>query len=771
MDTSPGSRPAHRYPKTRSTAPWILLALTLFLTGLTFLPIGDHARSAIVIVLSLAAAVCAVIASRRTIDGLRGAWLLIAVGMALNTGGDIWYQYLLRSSGTLPDLSGADALYLMTYPCLFAGLGRMAWVLSGTRRKAMFADSSAIVVAAGLATWQFFVINPGLLTGNSMLKGAVFAAYPMSDVLLVGALVGLLFSAIRPTGGLVLLVAFAGMFLASDVFYTLIDLAGMENQSLTSDALYCITYGLLAAAALHPSVAKPVTDRRADTETSYLRLALLSGTVFAALALAVLVPALGYEYQPVVYLAASLAVGALVTGRIVSLVRKLVSEHRRLTDAETKLLHQAEHDSLTELPNRAKLLQHIGDEMAAASDNQQQLYLMFVDLDNFKFVNDSYGHRTGDELLFQASARIREAVRADNFVARIGGDEFVVVARTDGDIHAIADRIIEALSEPFMLHDLSATVGASIGIASLRDHTESGALLRDADLALYRAKGDGGGCARLFDTTMRAWAEERLSIEVGVREALTNNGLTVAYQPRIDLTSGQMTSVEALLRWPQEPTVPVSRIIDVAEASGLISAVGRFVLHRACHDIAALNRDRATEGPISVAVNVSMLQLSQHDLETDTRESLASSGLDPVLLTLELTETFLAEDPDAAKRTLDELSALGVRLEIDDFGTGYSSLARLAHFPLHGLKIDRSFITSVEEDSTARSLVESIVTLARALDLEVTAEGIETTLQADVVKDVGCDLAQGFLYARPMSFEDLREFTPERTSQVIPAGG
>ena len=274
-----------------------------------------------------------------------------------------------------------------------------------------------------------------------------------------------------------------------------------------------------------------------------------------------------------------------------------------------------------------------------------------------------------------------------------------------------------------------------------------------------------------FDTTMRAWAEERLSIEVGVREALTNNGLTVAYQPRIDLTSGQMTSVEALLRWPQEPTVPVSRIIDVAEASGLISAVGRFVLHRACHDIAALNRDRATEGPISVAVNVSMLQLSQHDLETDTRESLASSGLDPVLLTLELTETFLAEDPDAAKRTLDELSALGVRLEIDDFGTGYSSLARLAHFPLHGLKIDRSFITSVEEDSTARSLVESIVTLARALDLEVTAEGIETTLQADVVKDVGCDLAQGFLYARPMSFEDLREFTPERTSQVIPAGG
>ena len=166
-----------------------------------------------------------------------------------------------------------------------------------------------------------------------------------------------------------------------------------------------------------------------------------------------------------------------------------------------------------------------------------------------------------------------------------------------------------------------------------------------------------------------------------------------------------------------------------------------------------------------------MLQLSQNDLETDTRESLAGSGLDPMLLTLELTETFLAEDPDAAKRTLDELSALGVRLEIDDFGTGYSSLARLAHFPLHGLKIDRSFITSVEEDSTARSLVESIVTLARALDLEVTAEGIETTLQADVVKDVGCDLAQGFLYARPMSFEDLREFTPERTPQVIPAGG
>jgi EAL domain-containing protein (putative c-di-GMP-specific phosphodiesterase class I) len=230
-----------------------------------------------------------------------------------------------------------------------------------------------------------------------------------------------------------------------------------------------------------------------------------------------------------------------------------------------------------------------------------------------------------------------------------------------------------------------------------------------------------------------------------------------------------MTSVEALLRWPREPAVPVSRIIEVAEASGLISAVGRFVLHRACHDIAELNRARASAGPISVAVNVSMLQLSQHDLEADTRESLVASGLDPVLLTLELTETFLAEDPTAAKRTLDELSALGVRLEIDDFGTGYSSLARLAHFPLHGLKIDRSFITSVEEDATARSLVESIVTLARALDLEVTAEGIETTLQANVVKAVGCDLGQGFLYARPMSLDNLREFVPERSEHPVPA--
>jgi diguanylate cyclase (GGDEF)-like protein len=753
----------------RSTAPWIMLAVTTIVTGLTFLPIGDHARSAIVIVLSAAAAICAVIASRRAIDGLNRAWLIIATGMALNTGGDIWYQYLLRSSQELPDLSGADALYLLSYPFLFAGLGCMAWMLSGARRKSMLADSSAIVVVAGLVIWQFFVVNPGLLADDSLLQGVVFAAYPMSDILLIGAMVGLLFSAIRPTGSLILLVTFTAMFLGADIFYILMDLTGMQSQTVLSDALYCAAYGLLGAAALHPSVARPVADRRADAETSYLRLALLSGTVFAALALAVLVPALGYDYQPVVYLAVALAVAGLVTGRIVSLVRKLVSEHRRLTDAETKLMHQAEHDSLTELPNRAKLLRHISDEMAAVHDQHQTLYLMFVDLDNFKFVNDSYGHRAGDELLYQASGRIREAVRADNFVARIGGDEFVVVARTDGDVHVIADRIIDALSQPFILHDLSATVGASIGIAELGDHIESGALLRDADLALYRAKGDGGGCARVFDTTMRAWAEERLNIEAGVREALTNGGLTVAYQPRIDLASGQMTSVEALLRWPQEPAVPVSRIIEVAEASGLISAVGRFVLHRACHDIAELNRARASAGPISVAVNVSMLQLSQHDLEADTRESLVASGLDPVLLTLELTETFLAEDPTAAKRTLDELSALGVRLEIDDFGTGYSSLARLAHFPLHGLKIDRSFITSVEEDATARSLVESIVTLARALDLEVTAEGIETTLQANVVKAVGCDLGQGFLYARPMSLDNLREFVPERSEHPVPA--
>lgn len=686
---------------------------------------------------------------------------MIAVGMACNTGGDAWFQYLLRDSGNLPDLSGADVFYLLSYPCLFLGLGQMARILSGPRLKAVLADSAAIVVVAGLAIWQFFVVNPGLLDEESLLKAIVFGAYPMADVLIVGAVAGILFSLTRPSIGLWLIVAFAVLLLGADIFYNLIEILEATQLSVTSDAIYCLAYGALTAAALHPSAHQLDAAHRdqTDAETSYLRLALSGATIFAAIGLAVMVPALGYDYQPAVYVAAALAVGAIVVARITFLVRQLVHEHRRLTHAETQLIHQAEHDSLTELPNRTKLLSHIEAEMQLAASTDDRLYVMFVDLDNFKFVNDSFGHHVGDDLLAHASARIRQEVRGDNFVARIGGDEFVIVARMAGDAEGFAARVIAALSAPYELHGLVTNVGASIGIAECDGHEDAATLLRDADIALYQAKNDGRGCSRVFDHSMRGWADERLAIESGLRDALTTNGLTVAYQPRIDLTTGSMPSVEALLRWPARPHVPVSRIIDVAEATGLISAIGRFVLHRACSDIAELNASRGSAGPISVAVNVSMLQLSQHDLEGDTISSLAESGLDPSLLTLELTETFLAENPTNAKRTLDALSALGVRLEIDDFGIGYSSLARLSSFPLHGLKIDRSFITSVNDDTTARSLVESIVTLARALNLEVTAEGIETGQQADVVREVGCDLAQGFLFARPMPFEELRNFS------------
>lgn len=750
--------PTHRTARVS----WVVLAVAIVLAGLMLLDLGTAYQAASVIGLSLAAALGAVVAGVRSTGWLRAAWFMVGAGLTLNTLGDSWYQYLLHRTGELADLSIADVFYLASYPCLVAGLGVMAWILSGPRVMATIVDSLAIVVVAGLAIWQFFVVNTGLLEDEHTLKVVVFAAYPMADVFLVGAVVGLLFSIRRPSSAMLLVVAFTGLLLGADIFYNLIELVGAEGLAPASDALYCLAYGALAAAGVHPAAVRLVAERRDETENeaSKVRLTLLGATVFAALALSVAVPALGYEYNPIAYLLGAVAVGLMVVGRIGSLVGQLVHEHRRLTHAETRLVHQAEHDSLTQLPNRAKLLARIDEELGNPPVGAERLYVMFVDLDNFKFVNDSFGHRVGDELLQQAGARIRGAVRDENFVARLGGDEFVIVARSDGDVAEFAERVIHVLSAPYRLHGLIAHAGASVGIATYDEHADAGALLRDADLALYRAKGDGGGCARLFDAGMGEWAQERHDIEAGLRTALADGGLAVAYQPLIDLATGAMTSVEALLRWPSRPEIPVARLIEVAEMSGLIPAVGRLVLHRACSDIAALNATRPHASPIAVAVNVSMLQLSQHDLEADTREALALSDLPAELLTLELTETFLADDPVTAKRTLDALSALGVRLEIDDFGVGYSSLARLAQFPLHGLKIDRSFIGALREDPTARSLVESIVSLARALDLEVTAEGIERPDQASVIRDVGCDNGQGFLFGRPMSFEDLVLFSP-----------
>ena len=495
--------------------------------------------------------------------------------------------------------------------------------------------------------------------------------------------------------------------------------AGLDGLRGVSDGSYLIAYGILAAAALLPPARSP-DARSADTVTfGRRRLVLLGIALVGAPVCAGLAPALDYAAQAPIYIAVAALVSCTVMIRLVGLVRRLEEERRRLRAAESELAFRATHDELTELPNRAFLIRSLTaalEERAAVGGHG--LAVMFIDLDNFKFVNDSLGHRAGDQLLGHVGRRIRQAMKGSDLVARLGGDEFVVLCRGVLDGHEaerIASRALDALAAPFSLEGDVAYTAASIGIGLAGDSHDAATLLRDADLALYQAKAAGGRCARVFDDTMQAWAEERTSVETGLRRALDRGELGVVYQPRVDLATGRIRSLEALLRWPGRPDVPIPRLIDVAEASGLIDEIGWFVLSRACDDLARLNAAAGPRHPVSVAVNVSMRQINRGTFVEDVQRTIAMHGVDASLISLELTETFLAAEPERALAMLTALRAVGVRLEIDDFGTGYSSLGRLRLFPLDGLKIDRSFVAGLGEDPSAESLIATIVALAGAL--------------------------------------------------------
>jgi diguanylate cyclase len=696
---------------------------------------------------------------KRSDGRTRLMWISFATGMSFNAFGDLYFQYLLSDKAVLPALSPADVGYLATYPFLFAGVAVMIAERSRGRVRNILIDAGAVTVVAALTIWQFMVVNPGLAEHDTLAQRIVLSAYPLMDVLIIGALVGLLLSPGRRTRSTALLAAFAFVFLADDIFYNLIQNAGADGLVRVSDASYNVAYALLAAAALHRSASTLETGHDARA-ASRPRLVLLGVALIGSPTLAVLTPQRGSRYLGSIYIAAAVIVSLLVLSRLASLIRSLDREHRRWQEAEARLVHEAHRDSLTGLANRVRILDELNRAVTDTVAAPGSLVVLFIDLDRFKGINDRLGHRAGDDLLRTSGERIRSCTSGNDLAGRLGGDEFVVICRDSPraeDPLQLADRIIAALGQPVMLGKDRVTGHGSVGIARHTDQRDASALLRDADLALYEAKAAGGRCVRVFDATMRASADERQDIELGLRRALKVGQLDVAYQPLRSFGSGQIFGVEALLRWPGRPDLPISRAIDVAERCGLIGQLGDWVLRRACADMARLN---ATSGmAMTVAVNVSVLQLTRPQFDEEVRAAVEQSQLDPSLLTLELTESFLADDPDHASRMLAQLRSLGVRLEIDDFGVGYSSLSRLSAFALDGLKIDRGFTAGLGQDATATSVVSAIVALAKSLNLTVTAEGVETADQASILDSLGCDHAQGYYYARPMPLAELEALT------------
>ncbi len=458
-------------------------------------------------------------------------------------------------------------------------------------------------------------------------------------------------------------------------------------------------------------------------------------------------------------------------------VRGIVLNTRDVSERkafEEQLAHQAFHDSVTGLANRALFKDRVEHALERQGRDQEPVTVLFMDLDDFKTINDSLGHAAGDRLLGEVGERVKNTLRQADTAARLGGDEFAILLEDGGDgVEAaeVASRILASLEGPFYLDGKEMFIRASIGIASA-DHTRStgpeGAeeLLRNADVAMYMAKEAGKGRYQVFEPAMHDTALKRLELKADLQRAVDNSEFVVHYQPVIELESGNIEGLEALVRWehPVRGLVPPLDFIPLAEETGLIVEIGRWVLREACDRGKELQERFPTDPPLHMSVNLSARQLQRPEIVDDVAVSLMESGLDPSSLVLEITESVMMQDMDLSIQRLAELKELGVKLAVDDFGTGYSSLNYIRRFPVDILKVDKSFVDGVNEGGEESALTAAIIELAGILKLRPVAEGIERADQLEKLLALNCDLGQGFYFARPLPLQGIDDLLTTRKS-------
>jgi diguanylate cyclase (GGDEF)-like protein len=438
-------------------------------------------------------------------------------------------------------------------------------------------------------------------------------------------------------------------------------------------------------------------------------------------------------------------------------------------DHELKIRHQAYHDSLTGLPNKAKFAEQLEDSIQRSLRTGQQFALMFVDLDRFKIINDSMGHDAGDQLIRIAGERLDGLIRESDVLFRWGGDEFTIILEnvdSPENVATVADRIIKGMGDPISIARQELIITTSIGITLYPDDSESSEhLIKNADAAMYHAKSAGRNRYEFYTPEMNARAQERLELESGLQKALVNNEFLLQYQPKYSVHDGRLVGVEALLRWqhPAFGLVMPDRFIPLLEENGQINNVGEWVLRQAC----AQNRKWQAQGlpPMTVSVNISAVQFRSQNLVNIVARVLEETQLEPKYLELELTESMFISNTEIAIDTMYDLKNLGVSLSIDDFGSGYSSLSYLKRFPVDYLKIDRSFIKDIESSSKDAAITSAIAVLAHSLDMKIIAEGVENQEQVDYLKQKGCQELQGFLFSRPVAADEIQKIVSENIKQ------
>jgi diguanylate cyclase (GGDEF)-like protein len=723
-------------------------------------------------------AICVGVVKYRPVH--KAPWLFIAVGLLALTGGDLIYNlYDLVFHVPAPFPSWADVSYLAGYALIPLGLTLLVRTRHGGFSRSSLVDGCIVGVGVGVLFWVFFMA-PSLQGSNaSLISQLVAVAYPIGDVIMLVAAARLLLSGgIRSISFMFLLTGMVA-WIAADIVYAQMAVLGTYYTGHPMDAGWLIGYTCFAISGLHPSMSSLSARLGEHQYPRRLTIALLTTTtLLAPVAFAADVMWFGGR-QNYVIVTSSALLFLLVMARIGGLLNTLdatvldlrtqsralqtsLAEGERLTK---ELHHRALHDPLTGLGNRSLFFDRVDQALKRGRRRGGPIAVMLLDLDNFKIINDSLGHLAGDALLCEIAARLEGSLRAPDSVARLGGDEFTVLLEdvADADVAGqVARRVLQALTEPVKLESTEVTVSASIGyvfcdVPDMDDGTDPERLLRNADTSMYVAKERGKGQIARFTSDMHSRVAAHLSRTSELAGALDRNEFELRLQPVVELGAGRMVGMEALVRWrhPQRGLLRPAAFLDVAEETGLIVPLGRWVTEEVCAVIARLKASAVYESGLFAAINMSARQLAQPALLEFVRDCLSGYGLHPGHLMIEVTEDTLMREP-AAVEVLAELRALGVRVAIDDFGTGYSSLAYLRNLPVDVLKMDKQFVADLPD---AGALAQTIVGLANALKLELIAEGIETEMQAHVLRSMSCSLGQGYLFAHPMSETELRDFS------------
>jgi diguanylate cyclase (GGDEF)-like protein len=733
-----------------------------------FLP-ASIGRELLYLAIGLAALAALVVGIRRNRPVRVLPWVLLGSGVAAWIAGDATWMVIESALGIEPFPSVADVFYLLGYPLLAAALYRLSRARNPAGDRASVLDALVAGIAVGLVMWVAFIKPTWTATGVTMLERVVGVAYPVGDVVLLVQLVylggvGLGGSrALRLLGG-----ALAATLLADVLFQAALYAPALERNLAVLDSLWLIGYVLIGAAALDSSMTRVAeTGPARRVQSPGVGKLVFLGAVMMLLPLTLLAE-LALRTGPHLVEAAVAALGAILLVHL-----RMVSMARHMGEQADRLARLAEADVLTGLANRRRFRAAVDDALHPPEDHRAPgaVPVLLIVLDRFAEVNDTLGHRVGDELLCAAAARMEAGVGSDDFVGRLGGDSFGVQILGEGTdpeaVLALAIRLRERLAEPYELSDVTVSVDALIGVViGPDDGTTSTDLLQRADVALSVARDRADRVAR-YSGRMSSGGALTPHLMSEFSAALDEGDIVVHYQPQVDLGSGRVLGVEALVRWqhPEHGLLPPVAFIPAAERTGLIRPLAAYVLDTA---LERLSRWQATGWDLRVGVNLSVRNLLDREFVTDVCQALARHGIAEDSLDLEITESIAMVDPARSIEVLGSLDALGVVLSVDDYGTGYSSLAYLQQLPIRRLKIDRSFVTGMLRNDASAVIVRSTVDLARNLGMASVAEGVEDDATLLALRDMRCDAAQGFGIGRPVPADEVLDLVA-RIEARLPA--